>query len=262
MALPFVLSIPHCGNQVPDGIRSAMALSDDQIEESVDHGTREIFSVLKASDVITAHWSRLVVDLNRGPDQLDAKGVVALTDYHGRSVYRPDSRPPLQEVHDRLVRYYHPYHSQLETALENPAAIALIDCHSLNGIGPPDAPDPGRTRRDVILSNNGDAQGHARPFAGPITCPARILHLFKDAFEANGFNVALNAPYRGGYIVRHYGYRLALERRFAIQIEMNQSLYIAGDSTHPLSEPLDRVAGQVRYALELAAESIRTGVKP
>jgi N-formylglutamate amidohydrolase len=238
-----------------------MALSDDQIEESVDFGTREIFSVLQASDVVTAHWSRLVVDLNRGPDQLDAKGVVALTDYHGRSVYRPDSRPSSRQVHDRLVRYYRPYHSRLEAALKNPAAMALIDCHSLNGIGPPDAPDPGQTRKDVILSNNGDSHGNAKPAKGPISCPARLLHLFKNAFEANGFSVALNAPYRGGYIVRHYGHRLLAERRFAIQIEMNQSLYIPDGATHPQREPLDRAAGQVRRALEQAAASIRMGVR-
>lgn len=260
MPLPFIISIPHCGHQVPDAIRSDMVLDALQIAESIDFGTHEIFSGLPAHAVIAARWSRLVVDLNRSPDQRDAKGVVALADYYGRSIYREGRRPTPDEVLDRLERFHHPYHSRLTLALNQTPTAALIDCHSLNGIGPPDAPDPGRRRKDVILSNNGDPNGKERPAGPPLTCAPEMLHCFKEAFEANAFSVALNTPYKGGYIIKHHGRRLVAEGRFAMQIEMNQSLYASADGFTPDADRIAQVARSVERALNHTAAIISRGV--
>ena len=78
MTLPFVVSIPHCGRDVPPEIRRQMALDDRQIIESVDFGTFEIFGRLPVAAVVHARWSRLVADLNRSADNRSDKGVIAL----------------------------------------------------------------------------------------------------------------------------------------------------------------------------------------
>ena len=46
--LPFILSIPHCGLDIPAPLRPDLALDHDQILESIDFGTREIFGDMPA----------------------------------------------------------------------------------------------------------------------------------------------------------------------------------------------------------------------
>ena len=250
MKLPFVVSIPHCSNRIPEEIQSTIALDSQQITESVDFGTLEIFGSLPASKIITAQWSRLIVDLNRGSHEDGAKGVAALTDYHGRSVYRRGAAPDQKTLADRLHRFHRPYHDRIERALASPNVLGLIDGHSLNGTGPIDAPDPGQPRKDVTLSNNGDVTGARREGFGPTTCSQTLLHQFKSAFQHQGLSVSLNMPYQGGYTVFHYGQQLVKTGRFAIQIELNQDLFMPPGSLTPKPMQLTKVGQKVESALK------------
>ena len=259
MTLPFVISIPHCGARVPEEIRPALALNDRQIEESVDFGTAEIFGGLPVLHVVQADLSRLVVDLNRAPDQTDPKGVAALTDYHGRRIYRKDAEPDQKTIARRVDRFHRPYHRQLARVLSDPKVMALIDGHSLNGTGPADAPDPGKRRKDIVISNNGDLEGLPRPGFGPVSCDRTHLMRFKEAFEQQGFTVSLNAPYHGGYIVRHFGRSLVEANRFAVQIELNQDLYMRPGSLSPEANRVASVRRLVLAALEIMAAEVTSG---
>ena len=93
MRLPFVISVPHCSGRIPERIRADLALSNDEIADSIDLGTREIFGFLEAGDILCSEWSRLVVDLNRDPEHRDRKGVIARIDYFGRSIYYANAGP-------------------------------------------------------------------------------------------------------------------------------------------------------------------------
>jgi len=257
--LPFVLSIPHCGTRIPPDVRACIALSEDDIAESVDFGTQEIFGALPALRIIASRWNRLVADLNRNPGQRDAKGVVALTDYSGLSVFHSGCEPTQAEIEERVARYHTPYHTQLTELIQPDDFLGLIDCHSLNGTGPADAPDHGRKRSDVILSNFGDSLGRQRSAQEPLTCLAGLLQMAAAAFEDQGFSVALNNPYRGGYIVNHYGAMLRAGGRFAIQIEMNQDLYITRPSVVPHPQQLAETTRRVAEALAAWAEQLAGG---
>jgi len=257
MKLPFILSIPHCGNQIPADIRPSIALSEHEIAEAEDFGTREIFADLPALGVIAAQWSRLVVDLNRSPDQFDPKGVVALTDYLGRKVFKPGCEPTRAQIQQRVAQFHQPYHAQLAAMVRLETFAGLIDCHSLNGTGPADAPDSGRKREDVILSNNGDHQGRQRSSADPLSCLAGTLQAAADAFAATGFSVALNTPYRGGYITTHFGQQLRHAGRFAMQIEMNQDLYMAPGALVCDTDRLHTTTERVKQALTLWARQMK-----
>ena len=254
--LPFILSIPHCGMDIPAPLRPDLALDHGQILESMDFGTREIFGDMPAVATIRARWSRLVADLNRAPHQRDAKGVVALTDYQGRRVFRAGCEPAQEEVEARVERYHRPYNRQLAQSLDQSDALLLIDCHSLNGIGPADAPDAGQRRKDVTLSNNGDSQGRPRPGMGPLTCPPEKLQTIAQCLIRSGFSVSLNAPYKGGYIINHYAPRLLATGRGAVQIEMNQDLYMTADKYEPDAERIAAIRERMLQALCAVARSI------
>lgn len=233
MTFPFVISLPHCSGLIPDEMRTALALSDAEVKESADTGTKEIFGSLPAKIVIEAEYSRLLVDLNRDFLQKGNKGVVAQVDYHGRHIYNPGCVPSEIEVTKRLKRYYFPFHKRLNKALDMPDIKGLFDCHSLDGVGPAEAPDPGEKRKDIILGNNGDNNGNPLPVLGDTTCPLEILNLVKEAFEQSGFSVSINHPYAGGFITTCYGQRLVREGKFALQIEINQDLYMIPSGKRP-----------------------------
>ena len=256
MKLPFVISIPHCSGRIPDAMKPALALSDDEIADSIDLGTREIFGSLEAGAVLCSEWSRLVVDLNRDPGRRDCRGVIARIDYFGRSIYHANAVPDEKEISDRLRKYYRPYHDLLREVLARPHIRGVIDCHSVNGIGPSEAPDAGRKRRDIILSNNGDHMGKMTPVLGKTTCPSELLNLMKHAFLKAGFSASINNPYTAGFISTHYAEALADRRRFAVQIEINQDLF-AGPGVGKIAPGrLTDVRSKVRECLDEIAKII------
>jgi len=226
MTYPFLISIPHCGSQVPPEARALMALDDAQIYDAKDIGSDVLFENLPAKTVIKARFSRLLVDLNRAADDRGPKGVVAKTDYRGRQIYLPGRYPDERAIEERLRAYYSPYHEKIRQALADPGIAGLFDCHSLNGTAPMDAPDAGQKRAEIIISNNGDTYGGPSARLGEPTCSREMIQGVRSALAAAGFRVSVNHPYQGGFITLHYGRQLAAVGKFAIQIEMNQDLYL------------------------------------
>jgi N-formylglutamate amidohydrolase len=53
--------------------------------------------------------------------------------------------------------------------------------------------------------------------------------------------VAVNDPYQGGYITVHYGKQLMARGGFAVQIEMNQDLYMPPDAERPDRDKVDEI---------------------
>ncbi|MFH0844651.1 MAG: N-formylglutamate amidohydrolase [Pseudomonadota bacterium] len=247
MRYPFVMSVPHCSYQIPGEIGSSFALTEKEILESTDMGTRELFAALPIRAALWARWSRLVVDLNRCPMQRDPKGVIPEEDYYKRKIYKDDCRPDEQAVERRLQGYYWPYHNRLRDALEDPEVKVLFDCHSLTGIGPAGAPDPFKWRKDIVLGNNGDHHGEIKPDFGMITCPGDILHMMKEAFVNFGFSVSINYPYSGGFITVHYGEKLALRGKMAVQIEINQELYLDNVRLHLKMDKLAEISKRLHH---------------
>ena len=256
MRLPFVISVPHCSGRIPEGIRPDFALSNDEIADSIDLGTREIFGTLDARDILCSEWSRLVVDLNRDPGRRDCRGVIARIDYFGRSIYHENAVPDEKEISGRLLEYYRPYHNRLREMLARPYIRGVIDCHSVSGIGPSEAPDAGKKRKDIILSNNGDNMGKMTPVQGKTTCPSELLNLMKQVFFRAGFSVSINNPYTGGFISIHYAEAFADRGIFAVQIEINQDLYAGLGAGKVASGRLADVKSKVRGCFYEIAEMI------
>ena len=245
MKLPFVISLPHCSGRIPTRIRSGIRLTPKETADAIDLGIREIFGGLPAFKVLCAQWSRLVVDLNRSSAQRHAKGPIALVDYHGRRVYRPDAVPDEEEITHRLSTYYQPYHRQLASAVEMPQIKGLLDCHSLQGTGPAEAPDAGKRRYDITLGNNGRPDGKMDPARGELTCTPAFVGFVRQVFEGAGFSVSINFPYAGGFIVTHYGPVLSARGKMALQIEINQDLYVDPVTENLVPERAEKIKTKI-----------------
>ncbi|MEM7647074.1 MAG: N-formylglutamate amidohydrolase [Pseudomonadota bacterium] len=77
-ALPFFVSIPHSGEQIPDEVTWLKNLPEPTLMRDVDRYVDVLYqpalNELKITSIVTS-WHRYVVDLNRKPDQFDGAAV-------------------------------------------------------------------------------------------------------------------------------------------------------------------------------------------
>ncbi|MFZ5585331.1 MAG: N-formylglutamate amidohydrolase [Thermodesulfobacteriota bacterium] len=233
---PVVLSLPHCGLAVPAAVAADWALDARQVRAEADLGTEEIYAGLPALAVVKASVSRLVVDLNRGPDDGSEGGVIPLKTYPNperREIYPPGRRPDAAGRNQRLKDHYWPFHHELRAALRVSGVQGLLDCHSMDPSNPDGSPRP-----QVCL---GTCNGQ--------TCGDERLLRLQAAFAAQGFQVACQEPYAGGYITRRYGQELAARGLFAVQIELNKGLYLTPGGLELVPERLADARQRVAAAL-------------
>lgn len=238
MTLPLVLGLPHCASALPPEIAPTLALDPLRCLVEADLGTAEVFAGLPVLACLRAQWSRLAVDLNRDANDRGPQGVVALVSFGGRPVFLPGREPGPEEIERRLAAYYHPYHQRLAQALATPGLKAFLDCHAMDPVGPPKAPDAGRARAQVVLGNRGGD-----------TCSMEMLKRLGQAIADQGFEVAYNTPYSGGFITRHYGPGLKARGVMAAQIELNKAMYLDLARQELIAPRLEEVRRRLQEAL-------------
>ncbi len=231
---PLLLDSPHSGRVYPPDFRFACSLFDLRhaedsfvdwlIESAPDHG----------ATLIAARFPRSYIDVNRAPDDIDAKllvdawsGRINASDKGkvGMGLVRRLCRPgvPLYQhrlraadIAHRLDCYYEPYHAAVADRLQRLkarfGAVWLLDCHSMPSVGGglPQVPD---RQVDFVL---GDRDGS--------TCDPMFRAVVGDVLRDLGYRVQINRPYRGVEMVRRYG--RPKDGQHALQLEINRALYL------------------------------------
>lgn len=206
MTLPLVISVPHAGATVPEFLQDKFILSPADLRDDIDGGAREIYDIAEhVNTFVTTKIARPVLDLNRAPDDFRTDGVVKTETVFQKQIW---SEPLSElEISELLRRHYDPYHSQLSDAARLPGVVCGVDCHTMLAVGPPIGPGPGIERPFVCISN---ADG---------TCASDTLTALKDALErAFAVRVAVNDPFKGGYIIRSHGNELPW-----VQLELSRA---------------------------------------
>lgn len=251
LPVPLVVSIPHTGTWLPAQVRAGLASPKMLAQPMTDWHLHRLYEFLPelGATTIFATVSRFAVDLNRPPRPRALypgrfeTGLVPLETFHGEPVF---SKPPgAEEIEARRLAWHAPYHERLQRLLDDARAqfgrVVLIDAHSVASV-----PNKlhGALDRQIYL---GDRDG--------ATCGAWLRDALHRGFVAEGLEVALNDPYKGGYITDHYGRQDGVE---AIQIEMAQRVYMdeddpPGGPQHPrfaaTQSQLQRVFGRLAAAL-------------
>jgi N-formylglutamate amidohydrolase len=242
-----VLSSPHSGENYPADFIAASRLDRMALRRSEDSFVDELFAAAPAlgAPLIRALFPRAYVDPNREAWELDPAmfaealpdfvntgslrvrvglGTIARVVANGTEIYR--DRLSFDEARTRIETLYMPYHRSLAGLVDAThrrfGHALLIDCHSMPSVGGPTDRDPGRRRVDFVL---GDCHGSS---AAPV-----VMETIAAALKREGFSVARNEPYAGGFTTRHYGRPEA--RRHAFQIEVNRALYMDEQSIAPTS---------------------------
>jgi N-formylglutamate amidohydrolase len=235
LTAPLLFNSPHSGRIYPRAFLAASKLDAMTLRRSEDAYVEELFGfvVSLGAPLLYAHFPRAYLDVNREPYELDpalfrdglphyantqSVRVVGGLGTIARIVSESDEiyREPLSLVAalERINRLYTPYHATLRSLLEESqqafGLAVLIDCHSM-----PSNPiaDHGGGRPDFVL---GDRYG--------TSCSGELTRVAAERLKAQGYAVALNKPYAGGYITEHYG--RPQSGRHALQVEINRSLYM------------------------------------
>lgn len=220
---PIILSIPHCGTEFPDDIiqeyKKEMLPPDD-----TDWFVDQLYSFASTSgiNILTARYSRWVIDLNRNPYghalYNDGRLITALcptTNFAGQAIYT-DERQSVspEEVKRRRALYFEPYYNKIQELTDAAKAsfgkTLLWDCHSIRRLVPSIHPQP---FPDLIL---GSADGTA---ASP-----EIVNTTLEKLGNGTFSFTHDYPFKGGYITRYFG--KPKEGQHAIQLEMAKPLYM------------------------------------
>lgn len=230
-----VFASPHSGRDYPWSFLRKTVLDEHTIRSSEDAFVDQLFDCAPkfGASFLKAGAPRAFIDLNRSSDELDPAliegvrksghnpriasglGVIPRVVANGRSIYR--GKIPLAEAHQRIDRYWHPYHTQLQKMLDaahqRHGQTVLIDCHSMPHEAMDGVARGGMRRPDVVL---GDRFGAA---AG-----GEIVDRIEAAFVSAGFIVTRNAPFAGAYITQAYG--RPSRAQHAVQVEIDRSIYM------------------------------------
>lgn len=232
---PAVFSSPHSGDRYPAEFLATTDLDPMSIRSSEDAFVDRLFATAPdhGAPLLAATLPRAYVDLNRGADELDPAlivgaqrrgtnprvaaglGVIPRVVAEGRPIR--SGKIPLREAFRRLRHGYHPYHSQLDSLLrqqrETFGYAILIDCHSMPHDALNAAPLVRGQRPEVIL---GDRFG--------ASCGRWLIDATAALFQEQGFVVARNAPFAGGFITQQYG--RPARGVHALQIEIDRATYM------------------------------------
>lgn len=215
MSLPLLISVPHAGLDVPPEVESLCLLTPEQIAADGDEGAAAIYHGLRehVAAFATSPVARAIIDLNRAEDDRRADGVVKTHTCWNERVYR--DFPSEELIQQLLSEHYHPYHHRLAGLARSDVKLG-VDCHTMAAMGPPIGPGAGIERPWICLSNADE------------TCPREWLESLARCFEqAFEHEVALNDPFRGGYIVRRHASELPW-----VQLELSRAGFMPDDQKH------------------------------
>lgn len=233
-ALPIVFDSPHSGECFPEDFISNIA--KQHLMTGWDAFVGELWQgvVNNNAFLLLANISRMYIDLNRAPNDIDPLLLdkpwshCQPTPYsdRGMGLIRRMALPdmPIYEkalsrtqVQFRLQHYYFPYHNALMQRLDSlhdiHGGVWHIDCHSMKSRGNGMNIDSGILRPDIILGDNNGASAESE-----------FVQVVEDSFVDLGYRVVRNNPYKGGYLVTHYAD--VASNRHSIQIEVNRRLYM------------------------------------
>ena len=215
---PLLVSVPHDGWQLPTDIVQHMSDAGRSIPDT-DWHVSQLYDFVKdcGASVITADYSRYVVDLNRPADDAQlyenqgTPGLCPEQTFAGADIYLD---PIDIDKAARVATYWQPYHDQVATTLaelrEQHGYALLWDAHSI----PSSVPSLFAGELPVLNIGTFDGRSCARDLSNAVLAAA----------EAGAYDAVLNGRFKGGYITRNYGDPES--GIHALQLELAQRAYM------------------------------------
>lgn len=236
---PLLVSMPHSGTKLlpdmaPRLTDAAKALPD------TDWFIPELYSFLAQLNVsvISANYSRFVVDLNRPVDDkplysTKTTGLFPETLFADQPVFHQDQQLTDAEKNQIKQEVWHPYHQKISTELARIKAkfgyAILFDAHSIA------AQVPMLFEGTLPDFNFGTNDGQA--------CAESLCDKVGQIVEPTQYSHVVNGRFKGGYITRSFGQ--PQHDIHAIQLELSQATYLADTPNYELDNNKSQAVAQV-----------------
>jgi N-formylglutamate deformylase len=247
--VPLLVSLPHDGSLIPDEIAARMTPEARRAPDTDWHVARlYAFASGLGASMLVPRLSRYVVDLNRPPDDRslypgrNTTGLCPTVRFDGGPVYLDGQAPSVDEVAERVERYWLPYHRALAGELQRLQAshgrVVLWEGHTIRGSALPFLFE-GRLP-DLNLGT-----------AGGASCTPALRGRLQDVLAAQDeYDFVVDGRFKGGHITRHYADPAhGIE---AVQLETSQRTYMDEDSFEYDADRAARLQPLLRRLLEAA----------
>jgi N-formylglutamate deformylase len=219
--VPLLISVPHDGRMLAPGMQDQMTPAGLELPDTDWHvNTLYAFADGIGASILSANYSRYVVDLNRSRDDdalYPAKfstGLCPQETFAGAEIYEQGYVVSESDKIDRIETCWQPYHDCIQTELDTlkrQHGYALLwDAHSIPGVVP--------------LLFDGELPNLNLGTNGGSSCADVVQSAVEQAAESSSYSTVLNGRFKGGYITRHYGN--PAESIHAIQLELSQRCYM------------------------------------
>jgi len=246
---PLLISIPHLGTEIPAEVLRGMTAAASVKADTDWHVDRLYdFAPALGISVLSARFSRYLIDLNRDPENLPLYAGANNTElcptstFDEEPLYPPGGQPDAAEIARRRETFWRPYHDRLRAELQRLVArhgtCVLWEAHSIRSLVP-------RFFQGRLPDLNfGTANGAS-------AAPELMDRVAALAAGQGTYSHVVNGRFKGGYITRAYG--RPAEGVHAIQLEKAQIAYM--DETPPFAyrpEKADRLKALLRPLIETA----------
>jgi len=225
--VPILVSVPHCGTDIPDSIRDQYDLTSIKAIDDTDWLVDQLYDFVSNMGIkmLKAKYSRWVIDLNRSADSTplynDGRVITALcptTDFNNKKIYL-NKEPTQEEINRRISSYYYPYYDQIRLELTKLQKqfkhVLFFDAHAIRQHVPGIRTDK---FPDLIL---GDADERA--------ADAKIIKTATDVLSNTSYSFNHNHPFKGGNLTRTFGQ--PQNHIHALQLEMAKLVYMDDSET-------------------------------
>jgi N-formylglutamate amidohydrolase len=219
-----ILHIPHSSLILPDEFYEYLLIDRKQLQRyNLDHTdlyTKELFEN-DLFDTVIAPYSRLYCDVERfsedenEPMSKYGQGLLYTHMFDGTLFHRSSF-----QYKERVLDYYHNHHKVLNrlssNVLKNNEKLLILDCHSF---------------KDSVASYFFDGEFPDIDLGiEPDFYNGSIIELLTKKFNANGYSVEINNPYKGSLVPNEI-YKSKNPNVCAVMIEINKRIYLNEDNT-------------------------------
>ena len=233
--LPLLISMPHAGLRLSDEVRDGLVDQARSLPDT-DWHIPQLYDFARdmGASVVSAEYSRFVIDLNRPDDDKPlyagaTTGLYPATLFEGEPLFKEGQVPTDAQRKQYLEQIWRPYHNtirnELERLREQYGYALLWDAHSIRSLIP-------------HLFDGKLPDFNLGTFNGASCDPALAERLQGVCAEAQHYSHVLNGRFKGGHITRHYGD--PAKHIHAVQLELAQSTYM--EETEPFAYREDLAA--------------------